>query len=1243
MATTNKEFEVKHGLVVAATTPSVSPTTGSLVVKGGAGIAEDLYVGSDVYVTGSVFAESIVSNKSTVLNETTDTATHFLTFVSNSTGDEVLKVDDSDLFYQPSTGSLGIGNSEFLYKFTVGGTAKITNNLFLTKDEPSTSTTSGTLRVTGGAGITENLYVGGNTSVTGNLTVSGGTITAGNVATTLLGENTTTEIIIASGQTSGDLLIGGTLQTGTITVDRSTVAHTLNLGTGINGSGVTKTVNLGTGGSAGSITNISVGSTSGGTTTIHSPSLVVSGNLIVNGTTTTVNTNILTVDDKNIELGSIVSAVVSITGTVGSITGTGPWTAAITGMTNTSGLIPGAAITATNGAGTIGTGGTAVVFSVDSSTSITYTYTGGTAPTTGTVTDITTTGPTDVTADGGGITLKGTTDKTILWVDSTDSWTSNQNFSSPSYTVTGTGNITFADGNTNRGVKGLVGESDYWYIGGGATGIDAGFLEIATGNNKNEPIYVRQYGTEDVRTATLLDASGNTIFPGTVTATQLVSTVEVGTAPLSVASTTVVANLNADLLDSYHAEDFALVGHSHTLTIGDGTDSKLTLDVNTERLNLVAGSNILIAYDDDTNSVTMSATGLSSFNTITIDNTDTEYNWNTADGTQVVTDSVNDQLKIVAGSGIRVSADANNDAIRIEHKDTSSVEDVTAQTNKFVNAITFDTFGHVQTITTGDVVNKTYWLDGTTPSANIVDIQLIDSDAVEDYIRVTGSGSTTVAWDEDTQQLTIDSSYVNTTYTLDGTSPSANVVDLELVGTDSSTDSIRITGSGAATVSWDETNQKLTISATNTTYTISAETETNGASLKLSGADLSTDSVKLIAGSNISITRDDENQITFGSSFTNTTYSLDGTSPSENIVDLELVGTDSSTDSIRIAGIGSTTVSWDEDTQKITIGSTYVNTTYTISAETETGGASLKLSGSDSSADSVILKAGSNISITRDSENQITFGSSFTNTTYSLDGSTPADTTNIVDLQLIGNDSSTDSIRVTGSGSTVVSWSETDQKLIINSTNTDTTYSISAGDGAVTGEKTIILTATGSGSGTDSVTLKAGSNISLARTDDVITINSTYVDTNTDELVKITDETADAGTYYPAFFSSNTGAQSGYVSSTKLTFVPSTGTLSATEINSLSDARFKENIEEISDSFGILEKVQPVKFSWKETGKTAYGVIAQDIETVLPEVVSTNDYGIKSVNYSQLIPLLIAVVKRQQEQIEELNKRLGNQ
>ncbi len=89
------------------------------------------------------------------------------------------------------------------------------------------------------------------------------------------------------------------------------------------------------------------------------------------------------------------------------------------------------------------------------------------------------------------------------------------------------GTMTFADsGTTKRGIMGTVGGSDQWFFGGGATASNAGFLEIATGDdNGTEPIHVRQYqggspltGTI-TRTLTLLDGSGNTSFPGAVTAT----------------------------------------------------------------------------------------------------------------------------------------------------------------------------------------------------------------------------------------------------------------------------------------------------------------------------------------------------------------------------------------------------------------------------------------------------------------------------------------------------------------------------------------------------------------------------------------------------------------------------------------------------------------------------------------------------------------------------------------------------
>jgi hypothetical protein len=78
-------------------------------------------------------------------------------------------------------------------------------------------------------------------------------------------------------------------------------------------------------------------------------------------------------------------------GTVSSVSGTGPWTATITGISTTAGILVGQNITATAGTGTLfgGTPTSVLVASIASGTSITVTVTGGTIPTTGTITSIT--------------------------------------------------------------------------------------------------------------------------------------------------------------------------------------------------------------------------------------------------------------------------------------------------------------------------------------------------------------------------------------------------------------------------------------------------------------------------------------------------------------------------------------------------------------------------------------------------------------------------------------------------------------------------------------------------------------------------------------------------------------------------------------------------------------------------------------------------------------------------------------
>jgi hypothetical protein len=98
------------------------------------------------------------------------------------------------------------------------------------------------------------------------------------------------------------------------------------------------------------------------------------------------------------------------------------------------------------------------------------------------------------------------------------------------------------------------------------------------------------------------------------------------------------------------------------------------------------------------------------------------------------------------------------------------------------------------------------------------------------------------------------------------------------------------------------------------------------------------------------------------------------------------------------------------------------------------------------------------------------------------------------------------------------------------------------------------------------------------------------------------------------------------------------GIVTAGDFNSTSDRKLKTNIQVISNPIEKVLQISGVSFNWKETGKATMGVIAQEIETVLPELVSDTDP--KTVNYNGLIGLLIECVKDQQKQIDELKGKL---
>ena len=98
-----------------------------------------------------------------------------------------------------------------------------------------------------------------------------------------------------------------------------------------------------------------------------------------------------------------------------------------------------------------------------------------------------------------------------------------------------------------------------------------------------------------------------------------------------------------------------------------------------------------------------------------------------------------------------------------------------------------------------------------------------------------------------------------------------------------------------------------------------------------------------------------------------------------------------------------------------------------------------------------------------------------------------------------------------------------------------------------------------------------------------------------------------------------------------------TGIVTATDFNSLSDINYKENINTVNDALSKVEQMRGVRFDWKESGLPSYGVIAQELQEVLPELVHGDDP--KTVNYNGIIGVLIEAIKDLKSEIEDLKNK----
>jgi hypothetical protein len=221
--------------------------------------------------------------------------------------------------------------------------------------------------------------------------------------------------------------------------------------------------------------------------------------------------------------------------------------------------------------------------------------------------------PTDITADGAGITVKGTTDKTFNWVDATDAWTSSEDFNlltGKSYEINGTVVLSATQvlgrAVTNAATASTIVARDASgnFLANTITASLTGVASLATNltggtANKGEIVYMSGVNTTSKLTATTTNnqvlayntatnapywatttGSGNIVYSnspsfvtpslGVATGTsinvtgQLISTVATGTAPLSVISTTRVSNLNAATAGV--ADSATIAGQANNIT-----------------------------------------------------------------------------------------------------------------------------------------------------------------------------------------------------------------------------------------------------------------------------------------------------------------------------------------------------------------------------------------------------------------------------------------------------------------------------------------------------------------------------------------------------------------------------------------------------------------------------------------------------------------------------------------------------
>ncbi len=634
----------------------------------------------------------------------------------------------------------------------------------------------------------------------------------------------------------------------------------------------------------------------------------------------------------------------------------------------------------------------------------------------------------------------------------------------------------------------------------------------------------------------------------------------------------------------------------------------------TGNINLVGGSNVTI---------TETSTGTFSFAS-----TDT-----------------NDNTTYTAGTGLSLSGTVFN-------ANVDGTNTVAANSSSTTALRTYK----VQVDSSDNLVVNVPWQNTQTP-ARLAGVGLsLNGNTIDSNVDGTNSVSPNSSTNTGgrTYKVQVDSSdnlVVNVPWS-DTTIQNSDTIDMgdgfkvaDANGTDKFTvtenEDLRFAASGAAAVSFDASTQKVTYSATNTVTSIRRD---NTGTYR-------TGNINLVGGSNVSITETSAGTFSFASTDTVGTDTIDmgdGFKVSDNAGNNKFTVTEN--EEIRFVGTGATSVSFESSPQRITINSTDTNTwqqnTKDIPGYVPAPGAiAHKVWKTDASGnpawrdDDVGLTAvalGTNhntttVVITNDAGANATINAA----TTSLAGvMTNADKTKLDGIATSANNYSLPLAANGTRGGAQIGYSEngknypvelSSEKMYVNVPWTDNNTTYSAGTGLDLSGTTFSLA-------TDQRRSSYAGDMYLG-----------HAHATAKSYIKLHSAVASGDTGYIDFYTSATTSSNPtheFRMADNGDF-HADGDVIAFSSTTASDAKLKDNIQKVEGALELVSQLDGVTFNWKKDGKASAGVIAQNMEKVIPSAVKEvetlgTDETHKVVDYNQLSALFIEAIK----ELKEENKLL---